>query len=127
MTLSLRIFLIVGILAFFLIIFLMLRKKNLNLKYTLLWIFAALIMLIVSIYPSVIYSISKIIGIETPVNTVFVIGGIFSLLLILSITVIVSHFNNRIRKLSQTIALLDYKLRKLENLESLESGNKVKG
>jgi hypothetical protein len=118
MTLTLRIFFVTGILMFCIIIFLMLRKRNLNLKYTLLWIFAAIIMLVISIDPNIIVFISRAIGIETPVNTVFVIGSIFSLLIILSLTVIVSRSNNRIRKLTQTVALLEHRLRNLEEKQN---------
>jgi hypothetical protein len=125
MTLSLRIFFIAGIVIFISIILLLLRKKNLNLKYTLLWLFSALVLLVVSIQPNIVYLISKIIGIEAPVNTVFVIGSIFTLLLILSLTVIVSHLNNRIRKLTQEIALLDYKLRDLVKHDKIDNNDNI--
>jgi hypothetical protein len=115
--LSLRIFLICSILVYLLIIIYMLRKKSLNLKYTLLWLFSALVMLIVIIFPNIIYGLSALAGVINPVNMVFVFLGMFSLLILLSLTLIVSHLNNKIRNLTQSNALLEERIRKLESLK----------
>lgn len=114
MSLNLRVFLIVGVLIYLLIIIHLLRKKDLNLKYSLIWLFTGLIMLIVSFFPEIIYKLSNIIGIYDVTNTVFMVEGLFVLMILLSITSIVSHLNERNRKLAQKYALLEKKLYDLE-------------
>ncbi len=114
MSLNLRVFLIVGVLIYLFIIVHLLRKKDLNLKYSLIWLLTGLIMLIVSFFPEIIYKLSNIIGIYDVTNTVFMVEGLFVLMILLSITSIVSHLNERNRKLVQKYALLEKKLYDLE-------------
>lgn len=114
MTSSLRVFLIIGTILFTAIIVYLLRKKQMNIKYILLWLSTALVMLVVAIFPEILYGFSGLIGVEVPVNTVFMIIGMLTLVILLSITLIVSHLALQNRKLTQTIALLEERLRRLE-------------
>jgi hypothetical protein len=54
-------------------------KRKLNLKYTLIWLAAALVMLIVAIFPQIIYFLCSLIGIETPAHAIFFFAIIFLL------------------------------------------------
>lgn len=114
MNISLRIFLIISILIYLGIILHFLKKKDLNLKYSLLWIFSAIVMLTVSIFPGIIIKFTSLVGIIDTVNSVFVLEGMFVLLILLSLTAIVSHLNDKNRQLIQAIALLDKRVRDLE-------------
>lgn len=119
MNISLRVFLILAIFIYLAIIVNMLRKKNLNLKYTLIWLVSALLMLIIAIFPEIIYELASLIGVIDPVNVVFVIEAMFVLLILLSLTAIVSHLNTKSRRLIQSVALLEKRVRELEkNTES---------
>lgn len=115
MVLNLRMFLVASILVYMYIIFYFLRKRNLNIKYTLLWLFSAVIMLIVTIFPSIINFIAHILGVIDPVNIVFTIEGMFSLLILLSLTLIVSDLNHKFRILAQNMGLMEERLRRLED------------
>lgn len=115
MVLSLRIFLFAGIIIYSFIIVYLLKNKDLNMKYTLLWIFTAVIMLVITIFPSIVFQLSNLIGVLNPVNALFMIVGMFALLILLSITLIVSHLKSQIRNLTQSVGLLEERLRKLEN------------
>ncbi len=117
MNVSLKIFFAVVDLIFLLYIFGLLKKGKLNLKYTLVWLFAAVVLLIVDIFPQIISFIMQIVGIATPVNMVFVFEAIFVLVILLSLTVIVSHMTDRIYKLTQTVAILEKRVRELEKKE----------
>ena len=114
MVLSVRIFLLCCILVFFISILLLLRNRKLNLKYTLLWLLSAIVLLIVTIFPQIIYFLSDLIGVQTPINLVFIFTGMFSILIILSLTVIVSKLNKKITDLTQSIALLEKRVRDIE-------------
>ena len=114
MSTTARIFFLILVLLFSAFIVHFLIKRRLNLKYTLTWLFAAAVMLAVLAFPSLIGDISHLVGIELPVNAVFVFSGMFALAIIFTLTIIVSHLNTRLYKLSQTQALLEKRIRELE-------------
>jgi hypothetical protein len=123
MDITLRIFLIIGILIFLVIILQLLKKKKLNLKYTLVWLLSAFVMLVAAIFPGIVNAVARLIGIISPVNFVFVLEGMFVLLILLSLTAIVSHINNRIYKLIQSLAILEKRVRELEEEKSKENND----
>ena len=114
MNLELRIFLIAVVLIFLLIITRYLVKKKLNLKYTLAWFATVIVLLILAIFPQLVTLLGNVIGIETPVNTVFLFALIFILIIIFTLTAIVSHINVRIYSLTQKQAILEKRVRELE-------------
>lgn len=120
MNLNLRIFLVLSIIFYLGIILNLLRKKSLNLKYTLTWLFSGIVMLIVSIVPEIVYYIAHAIGIVDVTNAVFMIEGMFILIILLSLTSIVSHLNDRNRELIQKVGLIEKRLRDLEKANKKE-------
>ena len=110
----LHIFIIAAVVIFTLVIIRYLINNRLNLKYSLVWLAACFVMLILSIFPSLVEKIGKLVGIATVTSTVFMFAGMFMLLIILTLTMIVSHMNNRIYRLTQTQALLEKRVRELE-------------
>lgn len=110
MNIYLRLFLFIVISLFFVTLIMLLRKNRLNLKYTLLWFFLAVVMYISILFPGIFLTICKIIGIASPVSLIFTLEGIFVLIILLSLTVIMSHMNNRIYKLIQKQAIIEKRL-----------------
>ena len=110
----LQIVFITGVLLFFTVIILFLRKNVLSLKYSLLWLFSAFIMLIVSIFPDISLFIAKLLGFELASNAVFSLLLGFIILVLLSLTSIVSKQSEKIKTLVQINALLDKRIRELE-------------
>lgn len=92
----------------------MIRKRKLELKYALAWIAVLVLVLLVDIVPAILNVLSYVLGIATPVNTLFLLALCFSVLLIFVLTVAVSRMAERIRKLSQAVALNEEKIRELE-------------
>lgn len=117
MALVLQIFAIVISVLFNIIIFQMLRKGRLELQYTLLWIFAGLAILIMSIWPQVLIGLASLLGIQVPMNAAFFLGIIFILCMLIGMTIIVSGLKNKIYRLTQVIALLEKRIEGLENKE----------
>lgn len=118
MIINLRVFLITSVLIYAGIIIHFLKKKDLNLRYSLIWIFSVIIMLIVLIFPELILAFNSFVGIVETVNSVFVLEGMFVLMILLSLTAIVSHLNERNRQLVQAVALLEKRLRDVEKRTS---------
>lgn len=117
----LHIFLIVVVVIFTLIIIWYLKKRRLNLKYSLAWLAACLVMLVLSIFPSLVEKIGNLVGIATVTSTVFLFAVMFMLVIILTLTMIVSHMNNRIYRLTQMQAILEKRVRELEEQNAEEN------
>lgn len=109
-----QIFFVVIVFIFLLFIVHLLRIGKLNLKYTLLWIFATIILLIVSFLPQIMYVIANLIGVQTPINIALILAGIFVVLILISITSIVSELNKKLRNLVQEVSLLKKELIELK-------------
>jgi len=114
MSMKLTIFLIIGVVFYLGVITYLIKKQLLNMKYTLLWLFSGLVMLLVALVPQISVFVADIMGVATPANAVFVIEGLFALFIILSLTSIVSTQMLRIRRLTQTQAILEKRVRQLE-------------
>ena len=99
-------FLLIG----FLIIVQMVKKRKLELKYALSWLGAILFVFIFDCFPILLNKLSGLLGIWAPVNMIFFLGFCFSLLIIFILTVTLSRMSERVRKLSQAIALNEEKI-----------------
>ncbi len=108
---------LLGILFYFAIIFYLLNKKALMLKYTLMWIFSGIIMAVMVLFPSLLKKFSLLVGISTPSNALFAAILFFILLILMSLTSIISHLNEKNIKLIQSVAILEKRMRELENTQ----------
>jgi len=93
----------------------MLRSQKLNLKYCLVWIVALLGITVFCIFPGLLDKLSHILGIGVPVNTLFLICIIFLTCICISLTIVVSRLSDKLRKLTQNIALMEYETGKKSN------------
>ena len=114
MSIQLRIILVVLVLLTGLVVIRQIKKKNLELQYTISWLFLLFVILLVSIFPGILSWMSSIMGIELPINMVFFLGFVFTLLIIYSLTEAVSKMSREITELTQKLALLDKKNREDE-------------
>lgn len=110
-----RITIICAVIIYYIIILKYLKEKTLNLKYSLLWLFAGLVMVILAIFPQLLNVMSGLIGIYNPVYALFLVAIGFVIVILMSITSIVSRQNRKIRTLIQENAILEKRIRDLEN------------
>ena len=87
----------------------MLRKRKLELKYVLGWLLCDITLLIFTIVPDLMVGFSDFLGIYSPVNMIFFLGFLFSLIIIFSLTVALSRVTARVRRLAQRIAIEETK------------------
>ena len=119
--LVLRISMLVIIAALFVFFVSMLRKQKLNLKYCLVWIFALLGVAVFCIFPGLLDSLSVLLGIATPVFTLFLICIAFLACICISLTIVVSRLSDKLRELSQNIAIFECEA--VKNSSSVEKQN----
>ena len=123
---KIQIFFAIVVLIFFIFIVHLLKTKRLNLKYTLLWIFATIILLVVSVLPQIMYVIADFLGIQTPINVALVLAGVLMVLILISITSIVSELNMKLRRLVQEVALLKRQVNELKSEKQDSENDSVK-
>lgn len=111
---TLRITLIIAVICYFVIILYFLKRRALNLKYTLLWLLAGVVMGILVIFPELLVRVIRILGIENNMNGLFIICIAFMLMILMALTSIVSRQNMKIRALVQEIGILDKRIREME-------------
>ena len=122
MSTSLRIFALVLIAIYFVVIVRLLKKKKFALKYSLLWFLAGILMLIVVIWPGVLVWGAGLLGIEVASNGLFAMCILLEIMIMISITSVISDFANRMTSMIQTMALMEKRIRMLE--EQLERKDK---
>ena len=114
---NLRVVLIVLVISYFIVILYFLKQKALNLKYTLLWLVAGVVMGILVVVPELLTKIIRIFGIQDNMNGLFIFSIGFIILILLSLTSIASRQNRKLRTLTQELAILDKRVRELEQGE----------
>lgn len=114
MSVTLQIELLLGSVCLLAIIFYMLKKNLLSVKYSLLWLFFAAALILFAAVPYVVYVLRDILNIEIPVNLVFVLLFCFVLLVLLSVSVAISQLAEKTKRLAQSNALLEKRVRELE-------------
>jgi len=113
--LTLQISIIIGVLFFFGMIILLLKKSSLSLKNALLWLLTATVMLIFGLFPQLLVYISGLLGFEMPVNALFSLLLGFVILILLHQTAVISRQSENIKTLIQENALLEKRIRELES------------
>lgn len=114
MSTSLRIFALVLITIYFVVIIRLLKKKKFALKYSLLWFLAGILMLVVVIWPDVLVWGAELLGIEVASNGLFGICILLEIMIMISITSVISDFANRMTSMIQNMALMEKRIRILE-------------
>ncbi|WP_037287354.1 DUF2304 domain-containing protein [Saccharibacillus sacchari] len=100
------------------------RRYKLELKYALVWIFFSAAGVIVSIFPQIFFFIARVMGIEVPVNAVFLLAVSAIFLTLYSLTVSLSNHSRKLRTLTQEMGLMQHKIAEMERrMKQAEGGS----
>lgn len=122
---KLRISLILALILYFVLILLLLKKREISLKYTLIWLFAGVCMGILVIWPEMLTAITRIIGIESNMNGLFILAIAFVIVILMALTSIVTKQNEKIRSLTQTMGMMEKRIREQEKVEEKETNQGI--
>lgn len=100
---------IVSILVLIVIVISVARRK-LNIKYSIIWFIWSLLSLIMAIFPETFNGVAQLLGIELPVNAVFLIMTALLYLLTFYVYIMISKHNEEITKLTYEISVLKKEL-----------------
>ena len=109
-----EIVMILGSVGLLFIVLELVRQRRLKEEYSLLWLLTAVVLLALSLWRSSLDLIAKLMGIFYPPTALFVIGFGFVLLLLLYFSTIISQLSGENNSLTQRIAILDWRVRQLE-------------
>ena len=121
MTTLFRVILLACVFVYLAVILMLMRKGRMSLKYSLIWFLAGVVLLVCAIFPQMIRFFTHLLGVYSETNAVFFIGVCFLVLIVLSLTSIVSGQTERIRKLVQSQAILEKRIRDLEEERKTET------
>lgn len=90
------------------------RERLIKEKYSLVWFFIGLLMLIMSLFRSLLEGFSALVGIDYAPSALFSLLIAFSYLLLLNLSVSVSGLKAQNKELSQELGLLKFRVEELE-------------
>lgn len=101
-----------GLLAY---LFYLLRSQRVRERYVWVWLVLGVGMLILSIFPEVAFTVSRWLGFQAPSNLLLVSCSVFLLITVINLSTAISGVDEDRRRLTEEIALLDARVRDLEN------------
>ena len=113
-TLTLQHLLIIGSFVLCGMIIWLIKNKKIEIKYSIIWLAFSVTMIAFALCRYLVLVLSDITGVVNPVNFIFLTQIIFILLILLSVTAVISGFSHKIKRLAQTNALLEKRVRRLE-------------
>ena len=115
MSASMRYAILLAIAVYFIILIAMLKKKRLTLRYSLVWLFSGVVLLLLLLFPGLLEAATALLGFQVPSNALFAVLFFFVLMILMSLTYITSRQSEYIKRLVQYTALLEKRLRDLES------------
>lgn len=112
--LALRLDMFLGAVVFLVVILWLLKKGRLTVRYSIIWLMAGGALLVFAVFPYIVLVLRDWLNMEMPVNVIFTLVLAFVLLLLLSLSTIVSGFAEKLKRLAQENALLEKRVRELE-------------
>lgn len=92
-----------------------LKKGHFKLRYALIWFAIGFAMLIMAIFPTLLHKIAALLGIYSAENALFTLLIICVVAILIMLTIIVSRQSEKIKCLTQKLALVEKRLRDQEN------------
>jgi hypothetical protein len=111
---------IFGFLALFLVVFELVRRRRLQERYALLWLFAVAGLLGLSIWRNLLEKTSNAIGVAYAPSALFAVAFGFVLLLLLHFSLVISRLADQNKVLAQKLGQLQQRVDELEQAPASE-------
>jgi hypothetical protein len=86
------------------------RRSHLNARYAILWLSAGVVLLVLSIHRPLLDAVARLLGVSYPPSLLFLVAFLFLLGIVLHYSLVISSHRDSIRRLAQTLALLEREL-----------------
>lgn len=89
----------------------LIRRHRLQERYALLWIATGGVMLLLALWRGALHAFADFVGIAYPPSALFMVAGLFVLVVLLHYSTVLSRLSEQNKTLAQRLALLEQKLR----------------
>jgi hypothetical protein len=94
----------------FALVFELVRRRALLERYALLWLLAALALVLLAVWKGLLTHLARDLDIYTPVNALFAACFVFVVVLLLHFSLVISRLSEQSKSLAQRLALLDERI-----------------
>ena len=115
MTPRLQLYMILGAVILLAVIFCLLKRGLMSVKYSLLWLLLAVCLVIAAAVPYTVFVLRDLLDIQIPVNLIFLLMFCFVLVVLLSLSVAITQLAEKCKRLTQANAILEKRVRDLED------------
>jgi hypothetical protein len=91
------------------------RRRRLREEYSLLWLAIAFVMLVVSLWRDLLHRLSAEVGIAYPPNLLFLLASLFTLILLLYFSTVITRLTQENKDIAQEVALLRLEIETLRS------------
>ncbi|MBX3099091.1 MAG: DUF2304 domain-containing protein [Salinibacterium sp.] len=91
--------------AMLIFVLILLRFYVLPEKYAVIWLVAAVVSIVLSVFPGILDAVAAFFGIVQPINLLFVAGFFVVLLLLMQLSLELARTRNELRKVVQSMAI----------------------
>jgi hypothetical protein len=103
-----------GALSTLIFIIELLRRGILRERFAALWLFVAVVLVILALFPDILKQLSVLLGVKIPSNLLFVGGGFLLLVVSVQLSYEISALDARSRRLAEEVALLRFEVDQLK-------------
>ena len=89
----------------------LIRRRQLQERYALLWIVTGAVMFVLAVWRGALYALARVSGVAYPPSALYMVAGLFVLVVLLHYSTVLSRLSDQNKKLAQRIALLEEQLR----------------
>ena len=115
MTARLQLYMILGAVILLAVIFCLLKRGLMSVKYSLLWLLLAVCLVIAAAVPYTVFVLRDLLDIQMPVNLIFLLMFCFVLVVLLSLSVAITQLAEKCKRLTQANAILEKRVSDLED------------
>jgi len=116
-----KVFAIIISVALLLFVLELVRKRKIKEEYSWFWLLIGLVIFILVIWYDLLLFITRLIGSETPMTTLFLFGFLFLLFVNIHYSVKISLFAEQIKKMAQKIGIFSKEIEDLKNKEKINN------
>jgi hypothetical protein len=96
----------------------MLRSERFKERHAVIWLFAGMSSLVLSLFPSILIGLANLLGFTVPANLLFFVSLILLFLTALQASTELTKLEDNARVLAEKIAILEYQVKALEKKDN---------
>jgi hypothetical protein len=100
----------------------MLRSERFKERHAVIWLFAGISSLVLSLFPSILIGLANLLGFAVPANLLFFVSLILLFLTALQASTELTKLEDNARVLAEKIAILEYQVKALEKKNNHDVG-----